>query len=277
MLRALVRADGEQHVLAQSAHGHAAPREGPALGGDHADEKAALVHGVEHLTHPGEGRDALVVDGLVVGAVHAHELVLHGRVVGEVLHLLGERDAHLGHEHLVGEGVAEHLHGGVAKARQDEPVGVDEGAVQVEEDPLELAVPCDVGRICHLPAPLRVSKSCRGNSSTGGGLPGRAVRNARDVHRGGRAGQARGGEQARTGDKVGNRQNACQPARHAGANRGSRKPQGSGQPGKCRRGQRAGDEPDSLPPTPTHVPESAGSILKAPTALQPQDVILAIP
>jgi hypothetical protein len=68
------------------------------------------------------------------------ELAVRLRELGRLLlvelaHLLLEVPApHLRHQHLVGERLAEHGFGGVPVRGEDHPAGVDDGAVEVEED-----------------------------------------------------------------------------------------------------------------------------------------------
>ena len=76
---------------------------------------------------------SVVVQRLVVRAVDAHELVDPVGVEGTELGLEA-RPADRLHQLLVGVLAAEHLAGRVAHRREDDRAGVDDGAVQIEED-----------------------------------------------------------------------------------------------------------------------------------------------
>ena len=87
---------------------------------------------VEQVEHPGE-RLELGVERRVELAVGVRELV---RLLGvELAHLLLEvPGADAGHQHLVGEVSPEHGRRRVPVGREDHPAGVDDRAVEVEED-----------------------------------------------------------------------------------------------------------------------------------------------
>ena len=86
----------------------------------------------ERVGHPGACLE-LVVERLVVGAVDAHELV--DPVRRERRHLRVEaRPADRPHQLLVAVLAAEHLTGRVPHRREDDRGGVDDGAVEIEED-----------------------------------------------------------------------------------------------------------------------------------------------
>ena len=95
---------------------------------------------------PKQSCEALV-ERLVVGAIDADEL-LDVLLASEHVHLrLEARPADRRHQHLVGDLPAEHRPGGMAHRREDDPAGVDDGAVEVEEDDGE-AHSFDASRVC---------------------------------------------------------------------------------------------------------------------------------
>ena len=106
-----------------------------ALRGHDAEPAALLVQPHEHVLHPGAGLE-LVVERLVVRAVDVDEpLDVVGR---ERLHLrLEAGPADRLHQLLVGVVAAEHLARRVPHRGEDDRAGVDDGAVEVEEDGLE--------------------------------------------------------------------------------------------------------------------------------------------
>ena len=82
----------------------------------------------------------LVVDRLVVLAVHAHELV--GPIRREGHHLrLEPGAADVRHQLGVAVVAREHRARGMAHRGEDDPAGVDDGAVEIEEDDREAQRP----------------------------------------------------------------------------------------------------------------------------------------
>ena len=132
VLGRLVAADhGLEEVLDRDAVEREVDRHA-ALGRDDAEPVPAVAELVEHDVHPVADGDR-VVQRLVVRAVDAHELVDARRV--ERVHLrLEPGPADRGEQLGVGVLAAEHGLGGVAHRREDDRAGVDDGAVEIEED-----------------------------------------------------------------------------------------------------------------------------------------------
>ena len=94
---------------------------------------------LEQLEHPGE-RLELGVERRVELAVGVRELV--GLLGVELAHLLLEvAGADARHQHLVGKVPAEHGRRRVPVGREDHPAGVDDRAVEVEENDREAHLP----------------------------------------------------------------------------------------------------------------------------------------
>ena len=134
LLRLVAADDGleevrERHARERELDGRA------ALGGHDAEPAPLCVQAHEDVLHAG-ARLELVVERLVVGAVDADELV----------DPLGREDGHLRlepgaadglHQLGVAEVAAEHLARRVPHRREDDRAGVDDGAVEIEEDDRE--------------------------------------------------------------------------------------------------------------------------------------------
>jgi hypothetical protein len=104
----------------------------PALRGDEPEPAPLGVQPHERLVHPG-ARLELVVERLVVRPVGAHELV--DPVGGQREHLrLEPGPADRGHQLAVGDLPREHGARRVAHRGEDDPPGVDDGSVEVEQD-----------------------------------------------------------------------------------------------------------------------------------------------
>src|SRR3954452_4910380 len=131
----LVAADDRVEQVAKRDVGERELDGRAALRGHDSQPPAFLVQAHEHVLHPGAGLQ-VVVERLVVGAVD----------VDEAFDVLGRERVHLGCEPgaahglqqlLVGVVPAKHLARGVPHRGEDDRAGVDEGAVEVEEDGLE--------------------------------------------------------------------------------------------------------------------------------------------
>jgi len=105
------------------------------LGGNDPEAMTSVSELVEHDVHPVADGDR-VVQRLVVGAIDAHELVDACGVEG--LHLrLEPRPADGGQELGLGVVAAEHGLRGMAHRREDDRAGVDDSAVEIEQDDRE--------------------------------------------------------------------------------------------------------------------------------------------
>src|SRR3954471_9143282 len=133
--RGLVAADDRLEQMAKRDVGERELDGRAALRGHDSQPPAFLVQAHEHVLHPGAGLQ-VVVERLVVGAVD----------VDEAFDVLGRERVHLGFEPgaahglqqlLVGVVPAKHLARGVPHRGEDDRAGVDDGAVEVEEDGLE--------------------------------------------------------------------------------------------------------------------------------------------
>jgi hypothetical protein len=124
--------DGDDHVEAPQRHVAHAELDGVAhLRRDDAEHAPAPPQAGEHRIDPRVGAQQIGVTAQVVLAVDGDELVRAGRV--EALHLLPQRRADTGHEHVVGRHRAEHRAGSVAERVQYERDRVNQRAVEIEQ------------------------------------------------------------------------------------------------------------------------------------------------
>ena len=102
------------------------------LGRDDPEPAPFVFQLHEDLVHPGAA-DELVVQRLVVRPINRDELV--DTVGRKGLHLrLEPGAADRGHQLLVGNLDAENLSGGVSHRGENDRAGIDDGAVEIEED-----------------------------------------------------------------------------------------------------------------------------------------------
>src|SRR6478735_4471690 len=99
---------------------------------DDAERAALLVQAHEHVLHP-RARLELVVQGLVVRAIDVHEPLDLARVERAHLRLQAGPADRL-EQLLVGVVAAEHLPRGISHRGEDDRPGVDDGAVEIEEN-----------------------------------------------------------------------------------------------------------------------------------------------
>ena len=103
-----------------------------ALHRDDAQVPLLAPESFEHADDPGERRH-LAVDGHVVRAIDVHELV--GPLLVELDHLgVYPVTPDVRHQDLVWDDTVEHRSGGVTERLENQAAGVDEGAVEIEED-----------------------------------------------------------------------------------------------------------------------------------------------
>ena len=111
-----------------------------ALGGDDTHRNTCGPQPFERLVGAREGPDVGVMDGHVVLAVGAQQVIGQGFVAfRKVKHLVSQGRADAGHEHVVGQGSAQLVVDGVAHGGENDVVGVDERAVLVEQDALDVS------------------------------------------------------------------------------------------------------------------------------------------
>ena len=137
--RRLVRADDDVHQVAEPERLERELDDVVPLRADDPELPPFAVQPFEQLEHPGK-RLELGVERLVEVAVRLGQF---GRLLlVEGAHLLLEVTApDLRHQHVVGEFTAEHGLGRVTVGREDHPAGVDDRAVEIEEDDGEAHLP----------------------------------------------------------------------------------------------------------------------------------------
>ena len=137
--RRLVRADDHVHQLAEAERLERELDDVVAFGADDPEPPAFAVERLQQVEHPRK-RLQLGVEGFVELAIGERELV--GFRLVEFPHLLFEvAAADLRHQDVVREAPAEHGLGGVPVGGQDHPAGVDDRAVEIEQDHREPHVP----------------------------------------------------------------------------------------------------------------------------------------